>query len=158
MCFLDRFSKEKVHVAITIKKIVLFPAYSLMTFIGLAYLIYHSFRNSNNGVSLCNNWQDCFGMIIQYVTWYMCSNALVVFLKIWIADHTCNKHPNSVSGHYNFVLFSLLSMIVMSGLTGWRNKGFKIFYTVYLLLGFFVMLDTLFFGYHSLRYVWNMCK
>eukprot|EP00792_Barthelona_sp_PAP020_P007194 TRINITY_DN3121_c4_g1_i1.p1 TRINITY_DN3121_c4_g1~~TRINITY_DN3121_c4_g1_i1.p1 ORF type:complete len:331 (+),score=57.14 TRINITY_DN3121_c4_g1_i1:29-1021(+) len=30
------------------------------------------------------------------------------FLKIYIGDLTCNKHPNSVSGHYHFQIFVLL--------------------------------------------------
>nr|CAG4713131.1 unnamed protein product [Naegleria fowleri] len=149
-CFMDRFDKSQVHFAITIKKYFLFPAYTALTLLGIIAMLLFSYARQYSPIFICKNWKQTLRMVVQISSWYFCSHALVIFLKIWISDHSCNIHPNSVSGHYNFVLYSLITTYCGCAMVGWRDKKFWIFYSLSLVFGVSVMLDTLIFGYHSL--------
>lgn len=44
------------------------------------------------------------------VSWYHISWGFLLFFKQYLNDVTCNIHPNSVSGHYHYFVFSMLTL------------------------------------------------
>ncbi|KAL9649627.1 hypothetical protein ABK040_003304 [Willaertia magna] len=179
-CYLDRFANPKTSQSlIAINKVFLFPTCVTLTFLFLIYFFLNSFFNSRKSKqhihshSTVNNnnqqqqehinqqpslvvfplshWKEVLLNLLYICTWYYISFSLVVFLKISIGDTICNKHPNSVSGHYNFMIYSLLTVNLLSLLTGWRNRIFWICYIIYLSLAIILLADTFFDGYHSFR-------
>jgi len=146
-CFIDRYQhKDVTSVANTLKKYLLFPS-----FVGLTIVILGFFLLALIKRRVITSIKDGVRILLFFASWYYCSFSLVTFLKISMNDTFCNVHPNSVSGHFNFVAFSLLSVYSASLIIGWRDKSFMIFYSIYSLVAAFLMADTFFDGYHSLR-------
>lgn len=109
--------------------------------------------------------------VLAAVAWYYCSWILVAILKQIINDTSCGRHPNSVSGHYNFFTFAILSVLFLklkfdseqseegnrSGRRADRvtlmSAVFGIFYVLFIAGSMLSLWDTYFLGYHSLRQV-----
>jgi hypothetical protein len=51
--------------------------------------------------------------IITILTWYYIIWNLLVFLKKHLGDKNCNDKNNSISGHFNFIVFSNLALFYM---------------------------------------------
>jgi hypothetical protein len=60
------------------------------------------------------NWLNRLYHVLFTGAWYYCTWNFVTFLKMVIADTSCNKHANSVSGHFNFFIFSLFSLFFLN--------------------------------------------
>lgn len=104
---------------------------------------------------------------------------MVTFLKLVLDDKTCNKHANSVSGHYNFFIFTGLAVPVLYWIieasttkpkvneklnSKWvvhqllksvtrQNMIWAVFYVLYLCFGLLVLSNTYVKGYHSMRQI-----
>jgi hypothetical protein len=85
------------------------------------------------------------------IGWYYCSLCLLNFLKRYFGDKNCNLHFNSISGHSNLVIFSILSLIYLRIENLNENQYYLVFHLFYLLFSFIVLIQTYIFGYHSLR-------
>lgn len=44
------------------------------------------------------------------VSWYHISWGFLLFLKQYLNDSRCNIHPNSISGHFHYFVFSMLTL------------------------------------------------
>lgn len=123
-------------------------------------------------LSLCftsqggSKWLDLYRIfhVLFAVAWYYCSWILVGILKQIINDVNCGVHPNSVSGHYNFFTFSILSVLALKlkfdkeqhaacAFKWTRDLFFIIPYMVFVLLSVFILRDTYVLGYHSMRQI-----
>jgi len=107
--------------------------------------------------------------------WHFSCYPLLEFLKYKLKDSTCSTHSNSVSGHYYFHIYGLLTMLYLmveakrstvplSNFISFRflNKivRFRIrvqtmfilfFYLLAVVSSFWTMFRTIRYGYHSLR-------
>ena len=153
VCLVDRFEKKEqvVSNAIYLKKTFLFPSFLVLTLFGIVITLIYSYKKQYSPSTHCRNWKETLRAILQFSSWYYCSYSVVIFLKLYIGDHTCNIHPNSVSGHYNFILFSVFAFYILLKMVGWNDWKSTAFYYLYVFVGVAIMLDTFVFGYHTFR-------
>jgi len=125
----------------------------------------HCTTVNRNGSSLIKN--NALYLLVYMASWYHVSWGFVIFLKKYLNDFTCNIHENSVSGHYHFFVFSILTIpfvffFMKHHVHSIREheRGLKIreisFYVLYALLfviSIFCLLETYQHGYHSLRQI-----
>jgi hypothetical protein len=80
---------------------------------------------------------------------------IVILLKFLIDDHSCNIHPNSVSGHYNLIIFATLGLLYLYFKDEEKpySTYFWICFFVFKVSGWLMLYQTLFLGYHSIRQV-----
>lgn len=130
-----------------------------------------STNNSDNSLKI--NWAATYACGIT-IFWYGSTYLLCYALKIILGDSTCHEHPNSVSGHYCFHVFYILSTLFLivqlerdpqalrhySGLL-WQDfnsvrsesKLLIMTYVVFVCCSLFTLSRTWIFGYHSLRQI-----
>ncbi len=82
-------------------------AFRISLLIVAIMLVLFVFGNDNNRLNRLYH-------VLFTGAWYYCTWNIVTFLKVLIGDISCNKHANSVSGHFNFYVFSLLSLFFLN--------------------------------------------
>jgi len=127
------------------------------------------------------NWDSVF--VVSYtVVWYICTYCLCYAFKQILDDRLCSGHPNSVSGHYCYHLFYLLSIsyltvrmernpqVTYTHVQNHRRifdffsktvrpstKVISVFVFMIFACSFFTLSQTYLFGYHTLRQIFYGC-
>lgn len=132
---------------------------------GITWYNEHCRTVNRNGNSLIKN--NSLYLLVYMASWYHVSWGFVVFLKRYLNDVTCNIHENSVSGHYHFFVFSILTIpfvfffmkhqvySIRENEQGLRIReiSFYVLYALLFIISMFSMLETYQNGYHSLRQI-----
>ncbi|KAL0480292.1 hypothetical protein AKO1_007062 [Acrasis kona] len=150
MCVVARFDEQKKPVR-EIAAANTFVFKTSVTVVGVMMLLL-VVGNSNRRISRL--FQTLFTC-----GWYYCTWNVVAFLKLFLNDATCNRHANSVSGHFNMYIFALLSLSCLNSRLMTRDTkwtyGFKILFNVlyvaFAVTSGFTLYETVFLGYHSVR-------
>jgi hypothetical protein len=134
-CFIDRFESE-------VKNSNIF--YNILLFLLIINIIFSLLMIKSNVLNLLYK-------LIYIIGWYYCSNSLLNYLKIYYEDKNCNVHFNSISGHSNLIIFSLLSIMYLRIENYEENNFYIFFHLLYFVFSLIVITQTYIFGYHSLR-------
>lgn len=162
-CFMDRNDVNFVHINY-LGFNVLFVAKMLILLIFIAV----SYLNPRVGIK----------QSIYMFVWYAITNLFVQYFKIWLEDTTCGKgKPNSISGHYSFFGFYMLTFpclfntipLIYSSRRSFtlpamvnflKDKRLlesliSIFYIIFCLLSLYTVFETWKYGYHSHNQIIN---
>lgn len=95
-------------------------------------------------------------LVLFSIGWYYTTLMVVILLKYFLEDRNCSKHPNSVSGHFNIVVFSFLTLVHLK-FHNQLNPKLKLLYflsfIVSLISSIIMLIYTYFHGYHSIRQI-----
>lgn len=163
-CFMDRNDVNFVHVYhLGFNVLILAKMLIALLFILVSYL--------NPKIAIMQS--------IFMVIWYSLSNLFVQYFKIWLEDTTCGKgKPNSISGHYSFFVFYILTFPFLFNtfpiLFNSRKRTFtfeamknfikelrffesliSILYIIFNIIAIFVVFETWKYGYHSHNQILN---
>lgn len=115
--------------------------------------------NSILTIILSNNIELMITIKIFTLIWFTFSNNILQLLKDIIGDYNCSKSnkPNGISGHYNFLVFNIITLFYSINYANWtKNKKFYKHYgllltnIINLLLFIIIGTETFINGYHSL--------
>lgn len=115
--------------------------------------------NSILAIILSNNIELMMTIKIFTLIWFTFSNNILQLLKEIIGDYNCSKSnkPNSISGHYNFLIFNILVLFHCINYVNWKkiDKYYKQYILLFLniinlLLFIIIGTETFINGYHSL--------
>ena len=121
------------------------------------------------------HWWEMFRILFCYL-WYLAAYFMCNGLKSILGDFSCSNHGNSVSGHYLFHCYTMwmvgylhlsqksLHYESIASTKFWRHLlfdkkmriidyAFIILYPLYTIVVVSILMDTYFYGFHSLRQI-----
>lgn len=113
------------------------------------------------------------GIVLLAYMWYLNAYFLCSTLKSILSDYRCNRHSNSVSGHYLFFVYMSFTLfhlhihqvgLLDASLASYRTWKkllfattetifFTVSYTLFLAFSLYIMYNTYIGGYHTIRQI-----
>jgi hypothetical protein len=129
--------------------------------------------NMSSGANIKNLLKSSeFVRVLYSYLWYLSAYFLCEGLKYLIGDNNCNIHSNSVSGHYLFHVYNLLTLFHLHAIQTKANKKsifdsafyrqlaknrmcklFLALWAAYTVGSIIILYQTYFFGFHSMRQI-----